>query len=132
MAVYALGDSVPQIHPDAWVHPLAVVIGAVTLGAEASIWPGAILRADYGTIDIGARTNIQDGAVLHCTAAHPTRVGDDCVVGHLAHLEGCTIESGSLVGTGSIVLHEAIVRSGGFVAAGALVPGRMEVPSAAI
>jgi carbonic anhydrase/acetyltransferase-like protein (isoleucine patch superfamily) len=132
MAVYALGEAVPSVHRDAFVHPQAVVIGGVTLGAESSVWPGAVLRGDYGTITIGSRTNIQDGAVIHCTADHPTHIGDGCVVGHLAHLEGCTIESDSLVGTGSIVLHDAVVRSGGFVAAGALVTQRTEVPAGAL
>lgn len=68
MPVYALGELEPVIHPDAYVHPDAVVIGAVTIGAEGSAWPGAVLRADFGRIEIGARTSIQDGTVLHTTA----------------------------------------------------------------
>jgi carbonic anhydrase/acetyltransferase-like protein (isoleucine patch superfamily) len=81
---------------------------------------------------VGARTSIQDGAVIHCTRARETVVGDDCVIGHLAHLEACTIESGSLVGTGSIVLHRSIVRTGALVGAGAVVPNDVEVPSRAM
>lgn len=132
MAVYALGDSVPQIHPDAYVHPEATVIGAVRIGAESTVWPQAVIRGDYGRITVGARTSIQDGAVIHCTADHSTHIGDDCVVGHLAHLEGCTVEDAALVGTGSIVLHRVVVRTNALVGAGALVPGGLEVPSGAM
>jgi len=132
MAIYALGDAVPDIHPDAFVHPEATVIGNVTLGAESSIWPQAVLRGDYGFIDIGPRTSIQDGAVIHCTVDIPTVIGADCVIGHLAHLECCVVEDGALVGTGSVVLHRAVVRSGALVGAAALVPNDMEVPSGAM
>jgi carbonic anhydrase/acetyltransferase-like protein (isoleucine patch superfamily) len=131
MPIYALGDQVPQIDPTAYIAPEAVIIGNVTIGSESSVWPGAVLRGDDGNIRIGARTSIQDGAVLHCTPFDDTVVGDDCTIGHLAHLEGCTIENGSLVGTGSVVLHKAIVRSGSLVGAGALVPGGVEVPTGA-
>lgn len=132
MAVYALGDAVPTIHPTAYVHPDAVIIGDVTLGAESSVWPGAVLRGDGAPISIGARTSVQDGSVLHVTPRHPTTVGADCVIGHLVHLEGCTIEDGALVGTGSVVLHDAIVRSEALVGAGAVVSGGVEVPSRAM
>jgi carbonic anhydrase/acetyltransferase-like protein (isoleucine patch superfamily) len=81
---------------------------------------------------VGERTSVQDGAVLHCTRELETIVGNDCTIGHLAHLEGCTVEDGSLVGTGSIVLHRALVRSGALVGAGAVVPNGMEVPSGAM
>jgi carbonic anhydrase/acetyltransferase-like protein (isoleucine patch superfamily) len=132
LAVYALGDRTPAIHESAYVHPDAVVIGSVTIGANASVWPGAVLRGDYGEISVGARTSIQDGTVIHATHDQWTAVGEDCVVGHNAHLEGCTIEDRSLVGSGSVVLHRAVVRSGGLVGAGAVVPNDMEVPSAAM
>lgn len=132
MAIYALGDIEPRIHPGAFVHPEAVVIGDVTIGDESSIWPCAVLRGDDGRIVVGARTSIQDGSVLHTTPQLPTIVGDDCVIGHLVHLEGCRIEDGALVGNGSVVLHAAVVRSGALVGAGAVVPGRMEVPSGAM
>src|SRR5690606_22052151 len=113
MAVYALGDRTPDIHPTAYVHPDAVVIGAVTLGPEATVWPCAVLRGDYGTITVGARTSVQDGTVLHTTAEWPTVIGADCVVGHNAHLEGCTVEDRCLVGSGSTVLNRAVVGTGG-------------------
>lgn len=132
MAIYALGKFEPKIHPDAFVHPDATVIGNVEIGSESSIWPQAVLRGDIGKIIIGARTSIQDGSVIHCTAAHPTIVGNECVVGHLAHLESCTIEDLALVGTGSIVLHRSIVRTGALVGAGAVVPNDIEVPSGAM
>jgi carbonic anhydrase/acetyltransferase-like protein (isoleucine patch superfamily) len=132
VAVYALGDVAPRIDPTAFVHPDATVIGNVAIGPESTVWPQAVLRGDYGRIVVGARTSIQDGAVLHCTAAHHTFVGDDCVIGHLAHLEGCVIEDGALVGTGSIVLHRARVCGRALVGAGAVVPAGLEVPSGAM
>jgi carbonic anhydrase/acetyltransferase-like protein (isoleucine patch superfamily) len=132
MAIYALGASAPDIAPSAFVHPDATVIGNVTIGEESTIWPQAVLRGDYGKIVIGARTSIQDGAVIHCTEELDTFTGDDCVVGHLAHLECCVVENGALVGTGSVVLHRACVRSGALVGAAALVPNGMDVPAGAI
>ena len=132
MAVYALADLVPQIHPDAYVHPAATVIGNVSIGAGASIWPGAVLRGDYGRIVVGERTSIQDGSVLHAVPHLPTLVGAECVIGHLVHLEGCIIEDHALIGSGSIVLHHAIVREWGQVAAGAVVRPKTEVPSHAL
>ena len=132
MAIYALGGVVPDIHADAYVHPEATVIGNVRVGAESTVWPQAVLRGDYGAITVGARTSIQDGAIVHCTADHDTVIGDDCVIGHLAHLEGCTVEDAALVGTGSIVLHRAVIRTNALVGAGAVVPGGLEVPSGAM
>jgi len=130
--LYALGTQVPDIDPLAYVHPDAVVIGSVTIGPESSIWPGAVLRGDDGEIRIGARTSIQDNCVLHTTPHDPTVVGDDCVIGHMVHLEGCTIESGALVGNGSMILHRSIVRTGAVVAANAVVLYDVEVPSGAL
>jgi carbonic anhydrase/acetyltransferase-like protein (isoleucine patch superfamily) len=130
--VYALGERVPDIDPSAFVHPDAVVIGNVHIGPEATVWPGAVLRGDYGEIFVGARTSVQDGTVVHATEEHPTRIGAECVIGHIAHLEGCTIEDRALVGSGSVVLHRAVVRSGALVGAGAVVPNGMEVPARAM
>ncbi|MEO8329169.1 MAG: gamma carbonic anhydrase family protein [Candidatus Nanopelagicales bacterium] len=132
MALYALGEHLPQVHPDAFVHPEAVVIGNVDLGSEASVWPGAVIRGDYGRIEVGPRTSVQDGSVIHATAEYSTVIGADCVVGHLAHLEGCTVEDHCLIGSGSIVLHRARIRSGALVGAGAVVPNDMEVPERAM
>jgi len=122
MAIYALGDLVPHIHPDAFVHPDAVVIGAVSIGAQASVWPAAVLRGDYGRIDVGELTSVQDGTVVHTTEQWPTILGARCVVGHNAHLEGCRIGDGCLIGSGSIVLNRATVEAGAGVGAAALVP----------
>jgi carbonic anhydrase/acetyltransferase-like protein (isoleucine patch superfamily) len=132
MAIYALGDLEPHIHQDAFVHPAAVVIGAVTIGAQASIWPGAVLRGDYGRIEIGALTSVQDGTVVHTTVEWPTIVGDRCVIGHNAHLEGCRIGDGCLIGSGSIVLNRATVESGAAVGAAALVPEDATIPTGQI
>jgi carbonic anhydrase/acetyltransferase-like protein (isoleucine patch superfamily) len=130
--IYALGDLIPSIHPDAYIHPDAVIIGDVRIGAQSSVWPGAVVRGDDGHIEIGVRTSIQDNCVVHTTPHQPTVLGDDCVVGHMVHLEGCTIESGCLIGSGSIVLHRVVVRSGAIVAANAVVLNDTEVPSRAL
>jgi len=132
VAVYALGERTPTIHPEAYVHPDATVIGDVTIGAGSTVWPGAVLRGDYGTITVGERTSIQDGTVVHATAEKATTIGSDCVVGHIAHLEGCTVEDRCLIGSGSVVLHDVVVRSGALVAAGAVVGNRTEVPAYAM
>ncbi|GAA0210103.1 hypothetical protein GCM10009527_002520 [Actinomadura nitritigenes] len=129
MAVYALGDQVPDIHPTAYVHPGATVIGSVTLGEGATVWPGAVLRGDYGAITVGARTSVQDGTVVHTTEEWPTVIGSDCVVGHNAHLEGCVIEDRCLVGSGSVVLNRARVETRAVVGAGAVVTEGAVVPS---
>ena len=132
MPIYRLGDRVPRIHPEAYIHPEAVVIGDVTVGSESTVWPGAVLRGDYGQILIGDRSSVQDGTVIHAGPGFPTVVGDGCVIGHLAHLEGCTMEDESLVGSGSVVLHFAVVGTGATVGANAVVPNRMEVPPGAL
>jgi carbonic anhydrase/acetyltransferase-like protein (isoleucine patch superfamily) len=132
MAIYALGDLVPQIDPTTFVHPDATVIGDVRIGPHSTVWPQAVLRGDYGSITVGARTSIQDGSVIHSTLLHPTVIGDDCVIGHLVHMECCTIGNGALIGSGSIVLHRAVVEDEGLVGAAALVPNDMVVPSRAM
>src|SRR6202453_1551255 len=132
MAIYQLGALVPVIDPLAYVHPDAVVIGDVTIGSESSVWPGAVLRGDYGTITVGARTSVQDGTVIHATAQVSTTVGDGCVIGHLAHLEGCVLEDDSLVGSGSVVLHRAVIGHGATVGANAVVTNDMIVPPEAL
>jgi carbonic anhydrase/acetyltransferase-like protein (isoleucine patch superfamily) len=130
--IYALGDAVPSIHADAFVHPDAVVIGAVTIGARSSVWPCAVLRGDYGRILIGEETSIQDGTVVHAVPMFPTVVGSRCVVGHLAHLEGCTLEDESLAGSGSVILHRAVIGTGATVGANAVVPNNRVVPPGAL
>ena len=132
MPVYALGDLEPEIHADAYVHPDAVVIGRVVIGPGSSVWPGAVLRGDDGRIRIGSRTSIQDGSVLHCTPELETVVGDEAVIGHIVHLEGCVVEDRALVGNGAVVLHRAVVSTGALVGANAVVPGGMVVPPGAM
>ena len=132
MAVYALGELEPTIHRDAFVHPDAVIIGSVTIGPHSSVWPGAVLRGDGGHITIGERTSVQDIAVLHTTAQWPTTVGDGCVLGHLIHLEGCTLEDDVLIGNAAMVLHRSVVRSGAIVAANSVVLDDVEVPTGAL
>ena len=132
MPIYALGDQIPKIHPDAFIHPDAVIIGSVSIGADSSVWPCAVLRGDDGEIFVGARTSIQDGSVLHTTPEWPTTVGDDCVIGHIVHLEGCVIENRCLVGNGSIVMHQVLVRTGAVVAANSVLLNGTIVPSGAL
>ena len=132
MPIYALGDLEPDIDAAAFVHPDAVVIGRVRIGPEASVWPGAVLRGDHGRIEIGARTSVQDGTVVHCTHDWPTLIGADCVVGHNTHLEGCVVEDGCLIGSGSVTLNRARVGTGAIVAAAALIPEGFEVPPHAL
>jgi carbonic anhydrase/acetyltransferase-like protein (isoleucine patch superfamily) len=131
MPIYALGERRPTIDPSAFVHPDAVVIGDVRIGAESSIWPTAVLRGDHGAIVVGAQTSVQDGTVVHCTSTLDTVIGDRCVIGHNAHLEGCTIHDDSLVGSGSVVLHRAIVGPVALVGAGAMVGNDKVVPTGA-
>jgi carbonic anhydrase/acetyltransferase-like protein (isoleucine patch superfamily) len=130
--IYALGDHEPEIHPTAFVHPDAVVIGRVRIGPEASVWPCAVLRGDHGRIEVGARTSVQDGTVVHCTHDWPTLIGAECVIGHNAHLEGCTVADRCLIGSGSVTLNGVTVGTGAIVAAACLVPEGFEVPPGAL
>lgn len=119
----------PKLGARVYVDPAATVIGDVTLGDDASVWPGAVLRGDVEQISIGARTNIQDGTVIHVShdgpytpGGSPCRVGADVTVGHAAMLHACTIEDGCLIGMHATVLDDALVKRHAFVGAGALVP----------
>jgi carbonic anhydrase/acetyltransferase-like protein (isoleucine patch superfamily) len=129
MAIYALGDLEPRIHPDAYVHPDATVIGDVRIGAHASVWPQTVLRGDHGHIEIGERSNVQDGCVLHCTEQHPTILGPSSAIGHAVHVEGATIGTGCLVASGSVVLNGSVIEDGGMVGAGAVLSYGFHVPS---
>ena len=130
MPLYSHKGTVPILGKDTFVAPNATIIGDVALGDEASVWFGVVIRGDVFPIRIGARTNIQDNAVVHVTGGKAkTTIGDDVTVGHLALIHGCTIGSRCLVGMGSIVLDNAIVEDECFIAAGALVPPNMRVPS---
>ena len=120
MPIYALGDLEPQIHPDAYVHPDATVIGDVRIAAHASIWPQTVLRGDHGRIEVGERSNIQDGCVVHCTSRHPTVLGPSSAIGHAVHVEGAVIGTGCLIASGSVVLNGSVIEDGGMVGAGAV------------
>jgi len=132
MPVYALGDQVPVIDGTAYVHPDAVVIGSVTIGAHSSVWPNAVLRGDDGEIRIGARTSVQDCSVLHTTREDSTVVGDECVIGHIVHLEGCIVRDRVMVGNGAVVLRGSVVGSGAIVAANSVVLYDAEIPPGAL
>jgi carbonic anhydrase/acetyltransferase-like protein (isoleucine patch superfamily) len=118
----------PSIHPLAFIAATAAVMGDVTLGPDASVWYGAVIRGDMAPIEIGAETNIQDGTVVHVDEGVPCRVGRRVGVGHRAILHGCTIEDECLIGMGSIVLNGVRIGTGSVVAAGAVIPEGMVVP----
>jgi carbonic anhydrase/acetyltransferase-like protein (isoleucine patch superfamily) len=130
MPVYALDDHTPNLPAagEYWVAPDAHVIGQVVLGEEVGIWFGAVVRADNEPISIGARTNIQEGAMLHADPGFPTTVGTDCTIGHHAIVHGCTIGDGSLIGMGATVLNGAKIGKGCLVGANALVTEGKEFP----
>jgi gamma-carbonic anhydrase len=118
----------PRIDPSAWIAPDSSLIGEVMVGPEASIWFQAVLRGDINSIRIGARTNVQDGCVLHVTSEAPVVVGDEVTLGHMAMIHGCTIGPRTLVGMNAVVLDFAQVGEGCLVAAGAVVRERTRVP----
>lgn len=121
MPLYAIGGQAPDLADDAWVAPDAALIGDVRLGAGASVWFGATIRADNTPILIGARTNIQEGATLHSDPGAPLTIGTDVTVGHRAVLHGCILEDRVLIGMGAIVLNRARIGADCLVGAGALV-----------
>ncbi|MFM7314564.1 MAG: gamma carbonic anhydrase family protein [Cyanobium sp.] len=120
----------PQIDPEAWVSPSAVVIGEVRLAAGASLWPTAVARGDVCAIAIGEGSNVQDGAVLHGDPGQPVTIGCDVTIGHRAVIHGAVLEDGCLIGIGAIVLNGVTVGSGALVAAGSVVT--RDVPAGAL
>ncbi|HUP89938.1 MAG TPA: gamma carbonic anhydrase family protein [Longimicrobiales bacterium] len=120
----------PKIHPTAYLAPTAVLIGDVEVGAESSIWFGAVLRGDHPDhgIRVGARTSVQDNCVLHVSARGATIVGDDVTVGHGAVFESCTIGNGALIGMNAVLLHGSSIGEQALVAALSVVPTGMDVP----
>ena len=123
------GDKRPEVSESAFVAPGAYIVGAVYRGEESSVWYGAVLRGDTEPIYIGARTNIQDGCVLHADPGYPATVGEGCVVGHNAVVHGCEIGAGCLIGMSATILNGARIGEGSIVAAGALVPEGKEFPA---
>lgn len=132
MPIRSFEGQMPDIHPTAFVDPTAVVIGRVSLGADASIWPTSVVRGDINAIRIGARTNIQDGSVLHVThdsefspGGQALEVGSDVTVGHKVVLHACRVEDLCLIGMGAVILDGAVIHGRTMVGAGSLVsPGK--------
>jgi carbonic anhydrase/acetyltransferase-like protein (isoleucine patch superfamily) len=118
----------PNVHPTAFVAPTAVLIGDVHVGERASIWFGAVIRADNGPIIIGARSNVQDNAVLHVSENKSTIVGDDVTIGHCATMEDCKIEDGAVIGSNAVVLNDATVGTRAMIAAGSVVGMGTKIP----
>ncbi|MGW0550201.1 gamma carbonic anhydrase family protein [Streptomyces altiplanensis] len=126
--ITGVGGKEPRTDPSAFAAPTSVVIGDVTLGAGASVWYHAVLRADCGPIVLGTDSNIQDNCTVHVDPGFPVTVGDRVSVGHNAVLHGCTVEDDVLVGMGATVLNGAHIGAGSLIAAQALVPQGMRVP----
>jgi carbonic anhydrase/acetyltransferase-like protein (isoleucine patch superfamily) len=128
--ILPFGGKTPRIHPTAWIAPTAIVIGDVEIGPETGIWYGCVVRGDVNEIRIGARTNIQDGTVIHVAAeGQGTYIGDEITVGHMVLLHACTVESNAFVGMKSCVMDGAHVERHAMVAAGALLTPGKRVPS---
>jgi carbonic anhydrase/acetyltransferase-like protein (isoleucine patch superfamily) len=120
-SLYRLGAHAPLVAPDAWIAPSAILIGQVEIGPGSGIWFGCVLRADTNLIKVGARTNIQDGTVIHVDPGeYSTIIGDDVTIGHSCLIHGCKLESGAFVGMASTILNGAVVEGGGVLGAGSL------------
>jgi carbonic anhydrase/acetyltransferase-like protein (isoleucine patch superfamily) len=134
MPLYALDDIEPELPRSGrfWIAPDAHVIGRVRLGEDASVWFGSVLRGDNELIDIGERTNIQEGSMLHTDMGFPMTIGADCTIGHHAILHGCTIGENSLVGMGATILNGAKIGANSLVGANALVTEGKEYPENAL
>lgn len=118
----------PQVDPEAWIAPGAVLAGAVTVGARSSVWYTAVLRADCDTITVAEGSNIQDGTIVHADPGFPVTIGEGVSIGHRAVLHGCTIEDDCLIGMGAVVLNGAVIGRGSLIAAGAVVLEGTTVP----
>jgi carbonic anhydrase/acetyltransferase-like protein (isoleucine patch superfamily) len=118
----------PTIHPDAFIHEAAVVIGDVTLGARVSVWPTAVLRGDTAPIVVGEDSNVQDGTIVHVDHGVPCTIGARVGIGHRAIVHGATVEHDSLIGMGAILLNNVVVGTGSIIGAGAVCPEGMIVP----
>ncbi len=130
--IYALGQKVPQVAPDAWIAPGCHVIGNVSLGAQASVWFGTTIRGDNEQITVGLRSNVQENCVLHTDIGYPLTIGTGCTIGHSAILHGCTIGDNSLVGMGATVLNGAVIGKNCLIGAGALVTEGKVIPDGSL
>ncbi|MEY2927914.1 MAG: hypothetical protein RL367_2391 [Pseudomonadota bacterium] len=135
VSIITLHGRTPRIHPTAFVAPGCRIIGDVDIGEGASIWYNCVLRGDVNAIRIGARSNVQDGTVIHCDSdkggmvGYPTIIEEDSLIGHMAMLHGCTIKTKSLVGLGSIVMDGCVIESHAMLAAGAMLTPGKSIPS---
>lgn len=120
MSVFSLDEHVPAGHSP-WLAPNAVVIGRVSMGRDVSVWFGAVVRGDNDDIRIGARTNIQDGAIVHTDPGFPVDIGEGCTIGHRSIVHGCSIGKGCLIGMGAIIMNGAAIGAYSVVGAGAIV-----------
>ena len=125
---FELGGLRPQVHPDAYIAPTAVLIGDVHIAAGASVWFGAVLRGDEAPITVGEGANIQDNVVVHCAENLPTIIESNATVGHSAQLEGCVVEQGALVGMGATMLQRSRLGKGSMLAAGAVLQEGEHIP----
>jgi carbonic anhydrase/acetyltransferase-like protein (isoleucine patch superfamily) len=132
MALYQLQDHVPKVSASAWVADSAQVIGNISLGDEASVWFNVVARADNEPMSVGARSNVQDGSVLHSDHGYPLTIGDDVTVGHQVMLHGCTIGDGSLIGIQSVVLNGARIGKHCVVGAGSVVTEGKDFPDGSL
>ena len=132
MPLYAFKGQRPTRHASAWVAPSADVIGDVVLGEDVSVWFRAVIRADNTRIPIGARSNVQEGAMLHSDPGSPLTIGEDVTIGHHAILHGCTVGDRSLIGMGAILLNHAVIPEDCIVGAGALVTEGKTFPAGSL
>ncbi len=132
MAIYQLGDRVPQIDPSAYVFDTATVIGTVILGARVSIWPYVTLRGDNEPIRIGDDSNVQECGVLHTDPGFPLTIGRSVTVGHQVMLHGCTIGDGSLIGIKAVILNGAVIGRNCLIGAGALITEGKKIPDGSL
>ena len=133
MPLYALDGIAPQIDPDvAWIAPTAVLVGRILVGAEVGIWFGVVARGDNEPISIGARSNVQENAVLHTDMGFPLVIGAGCTIGHKAMLHGCKIGDNTLIGMGATVLNGARIGNNCLIGAGALITEGKEIPDGSL
>lgn len=126
------GREIPTIDSSVYLAEGAVCAGNVQIGPDSSVWFHAVLRADFDAIQIGARSNVQDGCILHTDPGHPIRIGDEVSIGHGAILHGCTVGDRTVIGMGAIVLNGAVIGKDCLIGAGALVTGRTVIPDGSL
>lgn len=136
VTILPLHGKTPQIHPSAFIAPGCRIVGDVTIAADVSIWYNCVIRADVNRVVIGARSNVQDGTVIHCDSpkesrpdGYPTLIGEDVLIGHMAMVHGCTLHDRAFVGLGTIVMDGAVIESDAMLAAGAMLTPGKRIPA---